>query len=126
MPWPAITPRSPAPADVETPAPSPPSGGPTPPEPGRAERPVGFRTELAEKIFLDRYSLKATDKSTVKAGATVIYCPNPDDDEKARRREIGVVLEVHADRAEADVRPRDDEDAEPMRVSLDHVDAPSS
>jgi ribonucleoside-diphosphate reductase alpha chain len=85
---------------------------------------AGFRTPLAEKIFLDRYALKSLDKEAVRPGDVVVYCPNPQDDEKRRRREIGVVTTLDRATKHAEVRPRDEPDAEPMSVPLEHLDKP--
>ncbi len=83
-----------------------------------------FRTELAEKIFLDRYALKSSDKRDIAAGDVVVYCPNPHEDEKWRQREIGVVTAVHHERGEVSVRPRADAQATPIALSMDYVDKP--
>lgn len=83
-----------------------------------------FRTELAEKIFLDRYALKSSNKRDIAVGDVVVYCPNPHEDEKWRQREIGVVAAVHPERAEVAVRPRNDAQAVPLVLSMDYVDKP--
>jgi ribonucleoside-diphosphate reductase alpha chain len=85
---------------------------------------AGFRTALAEKIFLDRYALKSLDKEAIRQGDVVVYCPNPQDDEKRRRREIGIVVALDRATKHAEVRPRDDPDAEPLSVPLEHLDKP--
>jgi adenosylcobalamin-dependent ribonucleoside-diphosphate reductase len=100
----------------------------TPAQPGEAERNspawAGFRTPLAEKIFLDRYALKSMDKEAIRAGDVVVYCPNPQEDEKRRRREIGVVTALDRATKHAAVRPRDEPDAQPLSVPLEHLDKP--
>lgn len=52
-----------------------------------------FRTDLAEKIFLDRYSLKSPDKTTLNVGDKVVF--NPDYTGEESKREIGVVVGVN-------------------------------
>jgi ribonucleoside-diphosphate reductase alpha chain len=84
----------------------------------------GFRTPLAEKMFLDRYALKATDRDAIHEGDIVVYCPNPEAEEKRRRREIGVVTAVRRDAQQAEVRPRDDPDGPALWQPLDHLDKP--
>ncbi|HJT79031.1 MAG TPA: adenosylcobalamin-dependent ribonucleoside-diphosphate reductase [Gemmataceae bacterium] len=84
----------------------------------------GFRTPLAEKVFLDRYALKATDRDAIREGDVVVFCPNPEADEKRRRREIGVVTAVRRDAQQAEVRPRDEPDAPALWQPLDHLDKP--
>ncbi len=83
-----------------------------------------FRTELAEKIFLDRYALKSSVKRDIAIGDVVVYCPNPHEDEKWRQREIGVVTGVHGERSEVSVRPRNEPQATPLSLSMDYVDKP--
>jgi ribonucleoside-diphosphate reductase alpha chain len=85
---------------------------------------AGFRTPLAEKIFLDRYALKSLDKDALRVGDVVVYCPNPQDDEKRRRREIGVVVALDRATRHAEVRPRDDPDAGALSLPLEHLDKP--
>lgn len=95
----------------------------TPTQDQTTER-AGFRTPLAEKIFLDRYALKSMDKDAVREGDVVVYCPNPHEDEKRRRREIGVVAAIDGATRHAEVRPRDDPDAGSLSVPLEHLDKP--
>jgi ribonucleoside-diphosphate reductase alpha chain len=94
------------------------------PEAKQAERAGGFRTPLAEKIFLDRYALKSTDKEAIDEGDVVVYCPNPEDDEKRRRREIGVVVAIDRAARRAEVRPRDEPGGPVLVVPLEHLDKP--
>jgi ribonucleoside-diphosphate reductase alpha chain len=94
------------------------------PETKQAERAGGFRTPLAEKIFLDRYALKSMDKEAIDEGDVVVYCPNPQEDEKRRRREIGVVVALDRGARQAEVRPRDDADGPALAVPLEHLDKP--
>lgn len=82
----------------------------------------GFRTELAEKIFLDRYAAKHPSPDVV-VHDVVVYCPNPDAPEAKRRREIGLVLARHGETVE--VRPVRDVDAEPQEVPIAHLDVPT-
>ncbi len=84
----------------------------------------GFRTPLAEKVFLDRYALKAADRDAIPEGDVVVYCPNPEAEEKRRRREIGVITAVRRDVQQAEVRPRDDPDGPGLWQPLDHLDKP--
>jgi ribonucleoside-diphosphate reductase alpha chain len=83
-----------------------------------------FRTPLAEKIFFDRYALKSMDKEAINEGDVVVYCPNPHEDEKRRRREIGVVRAIERASRQAQVRPRDDPDGPVLEVPLEHLDKP--
>src|SRR5262245_8686598 len=84
------------------------------PEPEAASEP--FRTALAEKIFLDRYSLKSPDKAALAPGDTIVYCPNPHESEKKRRREIGVVVAIDRARGEVEARLRDDPEDPPVEI----------
>jgi ribonucleoside-diphosphate reductase alpha chain len=90
----------------------------------QAERADAFRTPLAEKIFLDRYALKSMDKEAIDEGDVVVYCPNPQEDEKRRRREIGVVVSIDRVARQAEVRARDDPDGPFLLVPLEHLDKP--
>jgi ribonucleoside-diphosphate reductase alpha chain len=85
---------------------------------------AGFRTPLAEKIFLDRYALKSMDKDSIRAGDVVVYCPNPQEEEKRWRREIGVVTAINAATRHAEVRPRDDASGAALSVPVEHLDKP--
>lgn len=74
-----------------------------------------YLTPLGEKIFLDRYALKDAQKLTVAPGDTVIVCVNL----QTGQREIGTVLERHADRVNVQLK-----DGEIISQTLEHLDKP--
>ncbi len=74
-------------------------------------------SELGEKIFLDRYAIKDTNKDTLNAGDTVVVCVNL----KTGQREIAVAEEINRDTKEVTVRLRD---GSTSVFSMDHLDKP--
>lgn len=89
--------------------------------PSEAFRAQGFRSELAEKIFLDRYSKKATNKDLLKPGDTVVFTVFDENDR--RRREVGLVntinLEISRD-VVIDYKYKLGSET----ISIDHIDVP--
>ena len=70
---------------------------------------------LGEKIFLDRYALKDTQKSTLAKGDTVIVCV----DLKTAQREIGTVTDISAGEVTVALR-----DGDEVKRSTEHLDKP--
>jgi ribonucleoside-diphosphate reductase alpha chain len=85
----------------------------------------GFRTALSERIFLDRYALKAETRDLLKVGDTVIF--TKDKNAKYPTREIGVVIGIdrHDDgNNTANLVIRDGDPDEVYSVNVDHIDLP--
>jgi ribonucleotide reductase alpha subunit len=74
-------------------------------------------SELGEKIFLDRYSLKDMKKETLAVGDTVLVCVN----QKTRQREIGTVQSMSDRLSPVVVKLKDGED---ITVLWDDIDKP--
>lgn len=78
---------------------------------------VNSLTELGEKIFLDRYAIKDTTKTSLTAGDTVVVCVNL----KTGQREIAIVENYDSVTKEVTVRLRDGTTAV---HAFEHVDKP--
>lgn len=70
---------------------------------------------LGEKIFLDRYALKDMQKTSLKAGDTVIVCT----DLATSQREIGTAIKVENNLVTVKLR-----DGETLERSIEHIDKP--
>lgn len=92
---------------------------------GRAGAPLAFALPgvmdsnqlhpLGEKIFLDRYALKESNKASIAPGDPVLVCV----DLKSGQRETGVVRAVQVDEVTVDLP-----DGETVRRSFEYVDKP--
>lgn len=82
----------------------------------------GFRTELAEKIFFDRYSLKNPDRTAIKAGDLVVFKPDIDP-RKETSRELGFVQSVEPITKE--VRIKYKYQNEYVTLPIEYVDKPT-
>lgn len=78
-----------------------------------------FRTDLARKIFLDRYAMKVVDGPPLKVGQTVVFSPEAGG--KYPRREIGTVV---SDLVEDNTVLIESASGD-YEVSRAHVDVPS-
>jgi ribonucleoside-diphosphate reductase alpha chain len=70
---------------------------------------------LGEKIFLDRYALKESNKAAIEPGDLVLVCV----DLKSGQREVGTVREIEDDGVTVELR-----EGETVHRSFDYVDKP--